>query len=63
MVEEATKLIMEQLHTLWRGVEALQRGQQGMRADVSELKVRMSGFEINLAHVHTQIAIQNARMD
>lgn len=34
-----------------------------MRADVSELKVRMSGFEINLAHLHTQIAIQNARLD
>jgi predicted nucleic acid-binding Zn-ribbon protein len=63
MVDEATNLIMEQLRILRRGQERLQETVSAMRADLSEVKVRMSGFELNLAHLHTQIVVQNARMD
>jgi hypothetical protein len=38
MTDEATNLIMEQLHILRRGVE-------GRRAELAEVKTRITGFE------------------
>jgi len=48
MADEATNLVMEQQHLLRRAVETLQRGQDEMRADVGDLKTRITGFELPL---------------
>ena len=70
MVDEATNLIMEPLHILRRGQEALHAVVESTRIDVAELKVRMTGFEANLAqlqaqcaHLQAQVAIQSGRID
>jgi chromosome segregation ATPase len=69
MADEATNLIMEQLHILRRGQETLQNKIEGISVDVGDLKVRISGFEATLGHViqmghmQSQIAIQSGRLD
>jgi hypothetical protein len=74
MADEATNLIMEQLHILRRGQEGLQStvnalGEE-MRREIGDFKVRMSGLEMNLAHLQSQfapfqaqVAIQSGRFD
>jgi hypothetical protein len=74
MADETTNLIMEQLHILLRGQEGLQStvntlGEE-MRREITDLKVGMSGLEMNLSHTqsqfehfHTQVAMQNGRFD
>ena len=63
MTDEATNLIMEQLHILRRGVESL-------RAELAEVKTRITGFEGTMGHVmaqighlQSQIAVQTSRLD
>jgi hypothetical protein len=74
MADEATNLIMEQLHILRRGQEGLQSAvnalTEEMRRDIGDLRVRMSGLEMNLAHFQSQfahfqaqVAMQNGRFD
>ena len=74
MADEPTNLILEQLHIIRRGMEALQstvtaQGEE-MRRDIGDLKIRMSGLEMNLAHLQSQfahfqaqVAMQNGRFD
>jgi hypothetical protein len=52
MTDEATSLIMEQLHILRRGQEALREDMTVFKERIME---RMTGFETNLAHVLAQI--------
>jgi hypothetical protein len=74
MADEPTNLIMEQLHILRRGQEALDAKidllRDEMRREVADLKVRMTGLEMNLAnlqsqfaHFQAQVAIQSGRFD
>jgi chromosome segregation ATPase len=70
MVDEATNLIMEQLHLLRRGQDELQRTVAAIRTDVDDLKSRMTVIESNLAHLmiqyghaQAQVAVQNGRLD
>ena len=55
MADEATNLIMEQLHILRRGQETLQNKIEGISVDVGDLKVRISGFEATLGDVMAQM--------
>jgi hypothetical protein len=72
MVDEATNLIMEQLQILRRGQEGLQSAVNAlgdeMRREIGNLKFRMTGLEMNLAHLQSQfapfqaqVAMQNGR--
>jgi chromosome segregation ATPase len=63
MTDEATNLIMEQLHILQRGVE-------GRRAELAEVTTRITGFEgtmghamAQIGHLQSQIAVQTSRLD
>jgi chromosome segregation ATPase len=63
MTDEATSLIMEQLHILQRGVE-------GRRAELAEVRTRITGFEgtmghamAQIGHLQSQIAVQTSRLD
>jgi hypothetical protein len=44
MAEEVSNLIMEQLQILRRGQESLLRGQDAIRAELTELKTRITGL-------------------
>ena len=74
MADEATNLIMEQLHLIRRGQEGLQSKvntlSEEIHRDIGDLKVRMSGLEMNLAHMQSQfahfqaqVAMQSGRFD
>ena len=56
MADEATNLIMEQLHIIRRGQEGLQSAVHTLTEEMRDLKVRMSGLEMNLAHLQSQFA-------
>jgi len=67
MADEAANLIMEQLHILRRGQEALREDMTVFKERVME---RMTGFETNLAHIlaqmghlQMQVANQTSRID
>jgi chromosome segregation ATPase len=74
MVDEATNLIMEQLHLLRRGQEDLQLTietfQQDTHAAIADLKARMTAVEnavgpmgVQYAQMQQQVLMQNGRLD
>jgi hypothetical protein len=66
MVDEATNLIMEQLQILRRGQEGLQSAVNVLgdevRREIGDLKVPMTGLEMNLAHLQSQFAHFQAQL-
>jgi hypothetical protein len=63
MADEPTHLIMEQLHILRRGEEgvlqslgSIQKTVEALRVDLGDVKVRMTGLEMNMPHMQSQFA-------
>ena len=56
MADEPTNLIMEQLHLLRRGQDGIQSTLDEVRREIGDLKVRMSGLEMNLSHLQSQLS-------
>ena len=70
MTDDVSKLVFEQLQLLRKGQEQILHSQQSMRADISDLKTRIMGFEATLGHImaqlghmQSQIAIQSGGID
>jgi chromosome segregation ATPase len=74
MTDNVSNLILEQIQLLGRGQEELRnefvRGQESIRAEVADLKSRITGFETTLGyvmaqmgHLQSQLAIQSGRLD
>ena len=70
MTDDAGNLILEQLRLLRCGQEALQRGQEAIRADIAELKACATEIEATpglalsqIGHLQVQIASQTSRID
>jgi hypothetical protein len=61
MADEATNLIMEQLQILRRGQESLLALSEETRREIGDLKVRMTGLEMNMSHMQSQFAHLHAQ--
>jgi hypothetical protein len=66
MADEPTNVIMEQLHILRRGQEALQASVEAFRGEarreIADMKVRMTGIESTVAHFQVQMGHLNAQV-
>jgi hypothetical protein len=70
MTDDVANLLLEELRAIRHGQEALQRGQEALRADIADVKISakqsetVPGLALNLVgYLQLQIASQTSRID